>query len=94
MSIIDRTYEQAKDLHIKNYVVHGKTSDHKLYYEAAYTTQVTQEDLEDAFAKGLLLIKESTSYLVPISIAANKVKTVGTVSDAVALVEWTAKSSS
>lgn len=89
---MNRIYEQAKDLHVKNYVVYGKAADHKLYLEAAYTNQVEQADLEDMFAKGLVLIDLGTDGLtVPISIKGEKVTTVATVSNAVALVEWSAK---
>lgn len=89
---MNKIYEQAKDLHVKNYVVYGKAADHKLYLEAAYTNQVDQADLEDMFAKGLVLIDLGTDgFAVPISIKGEKVTTVATVSNAVALVEWSAK---
>lgn len=83
-------YEQLKDLHIRNFVVYGKAADSKLYYESTYKTQVKQADLEDAFKKGSLLILDSTTYRVPVELAANVVKTMGTVSSALAFVSWSA----
>ena len=87
-------YEQAKDLHVKNYVVYGKAADSKLYAEAAYTNQIEQAALEEMFSKGLVLIDlGDDGQAIPVSIKANKVYTVATVSNAVALVEWVAKAS-
>lgn len=73
---MNRIYEQAKDLHVRNNVVYGNT-DNKIYYDAAYTDQVTQPDLEDAFIKGALLIDDGTNKLVPVVLAGNIVKTIG-----------------
>lgn len=86
---MDKIYENAVDLHVRSYVVYGK-SDKKLYREPGFKNQVTQAELEDAFAKGALLIVDGASKLVPVSITANKVATVGMVSSDLALVEWTA----
>ncbi len=89
---MEKVFEQLKDLHVKNYVVFGKAADHKLYAEAAFTNQIEQAALEDMFAKGLVLIDlGEDGQAVPVSIKANKVVTVATVSNAVALVEWSAK---
>lgn len=84
---MNKIFEQAKDLHVRNYVVYGKTGDKKLYYDAAYKTQVTQADLEDAFTKGALLVVDGANKLVPVALAANTVKTVG---DTGTLTSWTA----
>ncbi len=89
---MEKVFEQLKDLHVKNYVVFGKAADHKLYAEAAFTNQIEQAALEDMFAKGLVLIDlGEDGQAVPVSIKANKVVTVATVSNAVALGEWSAK---
>lgn len=94
---MERIYEQEKDLHIRNNLVYGKTADKKLYYDAAYTRQVTCEDLREAFKKGFLLIFDGANYLIPVSIpmdsdaSPNKVKTVGAGTSAVELTEWTAQ---
>ena len=29
--MLNKLYEQGKDLHVANYVAYGKTADHKLY---------------------------------------------------------------
>ena len=86
-----RVFENANDLHVRNYIVFGNTTDSKLYYDAAYTKEVPEVDLVDAFTKGALLINVDTSYFIPISINGNVVKTIGEVDDAVALVSFSAK---
>ena len=60
---MNKIYEHSKDVHVKNYVVYGKTGDKKLYYEPEYKTQVSKADMEDAFLKGLLLIDDGTNNL-------------------------------
>lgn len=73
--ITNSIFEQAKDLHVRNYVVYGKADDNCLYYDAEYTKPVTQADLEDAFIKGALLINNSSVLLVPIALSENTVTT-------------------
>ena len=87
---MERIYDQAKDIHVATYVLYAKTADKKLYLESSYTTQVTKAELEDAFKKGRLLIFDGTNYLVAISMAGGKVKTVGMGASAVELTEWSA----
>ena len=84
---MNKIYEQAKDLHVRNYVVFGNTIDDKLYYEAEFTNQVTQADLEDAFVKGALLIDDAGVKFVPVSLNGNEVCTVDAEGS---LVEWAA----
>ena len=88
---MERIYDQAKDVHVATYVLYAKTADKKLYRESSYTTQVTKAELEDAFKKGRLLVFDGTNYLVAISMANGKVKTVGMGASAVELTEWAAK---
>lgn len=88
---MERIYDQAKDVHVATYVLYAKTADKKLYLESSYITQVTKAELEDAFKKGRLLVFDGTNYLVAISMAGGKVKTVGMGSSAVELTEWAAK---
>lgn len=73
---IERMMINANDKYVANYVVYGKTADKKLYYDAAYTDQVTQSDAEDAFLKGRLIIKAGTDYIYPVSLSAHKIKTI------------------
>ena len=84
-------YENSKDQHIRKLVVYGKTADKKLYYESDFKTQVTQADAEDAFKKGMLLIMDTTTMLIPVSMASTTVKTVAEASSSVSLTSWTVK---
>lgn len=88
---LDRFHEQAKDLHVKNYIVYGKTADSKLYKEAAYTNQVDQADVEDAFKKGILIVKVGDKFYAPLVLNANKVSTIDLVSTTPTITEWQAK---
>lgn len=83
--------EHANDLHVRTYVVYGKVADHKLYYEKEYKTQVTKTDAENAFAKGMLQIVDTTTTLIPVAMTGTTVKTVGGNSSAATLVDWTVK---
>ena len=68
--MLNKLYEQGKDLHVANYVAYGKTADHKLYADA------TKAEIEDAFVKGRLVIVEGANYLVPVAFGATGVITV------------------
>ena len=41
--MLNKLYEQGKDLHVANYVAYGKTADHKLYADEGYKETVTKE---------------------------------------------------
>lgn len=94
---MNKTYEQAKDLHVRAVTVYGKTADKKLYWnlsDSTYSEEVKQAELEDLFGKGLLIIDDGTNKLVPVSITANKVVTLSVTtasggSDTVSPVTWT-----
>ena len=86
---MDVKFERADEQHIRAMIVYGKTADHKLYYEAGYKTQVSKTDAENAFAKGMLQIVDSTTTLIPIAMTGTTVKTVGGTTTAATLVEWT-----
>lgn len=88
---MEKVFEQAKDLHVRNIVVYGDTSDNKLYREAEYKTEITTVELEDMFKKGALLINDGTNLLVGVVFAGNQVKTLGVADSDVVLVAWTAK---
>lgn len=87
---MNKIYEHSKDVHVKNYVVYGKTGDKKLYYEPEYKTQVSKADMEDAFLKGLLLIDDGTNKLTPVAMTAATVTTVNAGSTAVESTVWNA----
>ncbi len=85
-----KVFEDTNDLHVRNVIFYGNTTDHKLYREADYTTQITVAELENAFKKGTCLVFDGTNHLVPVAFAAGKVITMsGTTS--VTGTEWAAK---
>lgn len=55
--MLNKLYEQDKDLHVANYVAYGKTADHKLYADEGYKETVTKAEIEDAFVKGRLMFR-------------------------------------
>lgn len=73
---MDKIYEDAKDLHVKSIYFYGKKSDHKLYYEPDFKKQVTKSDAGEFFKKGLLIIVNGETLLMPISMTGNKVYTI------------------
>lgn len=93
-------YDQAKDKNVATYVFDGKISDSKLYYDLTKTTpvQVEQDDLEDAFLKGRVIVSVNNSGVVTnyavVAVVGNKAKTVDLVSSSVTVTEWTAKAKS
>ena len=91
--ITKKVFDDARDKNVASLVVYAKTSDSKLYYDLTATTpvQVTQADIEDAFAKGrLIVVDEDGASLVPFAIKANKVTTAKVVSSALTATEWAA----
>lgn len=90
---MDKIYEKANDQHVRNYIVYGNITDHKLYAESDHKTPIEQKHLEEMFKKGAILIYDGTSYLVPIELANNKIKTMGISEQNVAFVEWEATAS-
>ena len=87
---MERLYEHANDQHVANYIVYGKEADKKLYLEPEYKTQVGQAEATDAFKKGRLLIMDTTTSLVPVSMAGTTVKTVAVSGNpaTVSVVDW------
>lgn len=85
----------AADKYVAARIVYGKAADSKIYLEAAYTNQAPQAEVEDAFLKGVLLVKVGDAYFKPVSISGNKVLTVALTGSPAALAgtEWTAKAS-
>lgn len=74
--MLNKLYEQGKDLHVVNYVAYGKTADHKLYADEGYKETATKAEIEDAFVKGRLVIVEGANYLVPVAFGTTGVITV------------------
>ena len=85
-----KVFEDTNDLHVRSLIFYGKTADRKLYRESTYKTQITSDELVDAFKKGMVLVFDGTNYLVPVAFTAAKVITMsGTTS--VTGTEWAAK---
>lgn len=87
--MLNKFYEQGKDLHVANYMAYGKTADHKLYADEAYKETVTKAEIEDAFKKGRLVIIEGANYLMPVTFGTTGVITV-TAGDTMKTQAWTA----
>ena len=87
--MLNKFYEQGKDLHVANYMAYGKTADHKLYADAAFKETVTAAEIEDAFKKGRLVIIEGSNFLVPVIFSAAGAITVAS-GDTVKIQAWAA----
>lgn len=91
-----KIFQDAKDKNVKSFLVYGKASDHKLYRSAINGSptgeKATQEEVEDAFQKGMLLIKVGDVYCKPVAMTANKVYTATLEGSpaAATVTEWTA----
>lgn len=91
-------YDQLKDKNIANYVVFAKAADSKLYKEAAFTNQVEEAELNDAFLKGRLVIctdADNGVFEAAVKVAANKAYTMASTTvettTTISMVEWAAK---
>lgn len=84
-------YIDGNDKYVGNYLVFGKASDSKLYVDEAFTEQVSQADLQEAFLKGLLLIQVGTDVFKPVKVAANKAVVIDVVSGTATSKEFAAK---
>ena len=87
--MLNKLYEQGKDLHVANYMAYGKTADHKLYADAAFNKTVTEAEIKDAFQKGRLIIVEGANYLLPVAFGTTGVVTV-TAGETVKTQAWAA----
>lgn len=87
--MLNKFYEQGKDLHVANYMAYGKTADHKLYADAAFKKTVTEAEIKDVFQKGRLIIIEGANYLLPIAFGTTGVVTV-TAGETVKTQAWAA----
>lgn len=87
--MLNKLYEQGKDLHVVTYMVYGKTADHKLYADKALKETVTAAEIEDSFKKGRLVIVEGANFLVPVAFGTAGIVTV-TAGETVKTQAWTA----
>lgn len=83
-------YEEANDQHSRALLVYGKSADTKLYYDAAYTEQVTVDDAVKFFAMSSLVIDVGGVLYTPFSVnkTTNKVLTVTKSSTSLNGTEW------
>lgn len=72
---MNKIYENYTDQHVCGVIVYGKTADHKLYGDSAYSETLTATVIGEAFKKGVLIVYDGTSYLRPVKFANNKVTT-------------------
>lgn len=88
---MEMIFQDAKDKYVTAIVVYGKSADGKLYVDAEYSAQVEQAVVEDAFDKGVLMVKVGTASFRPVKVAANKVTVIDVVSGSVSATEFQAK---
>ena len=88
---LEHIYIDGNDKYVGNYLVFGKAADSKLYVDEELTEQVSQADLNEAFTKGLLLIKVGNDFFKPVKVAANKAVVIDVVSGTATAKEFEAK---
>lgn len=86
-----KVFIDAVDKNVAAVIVFGKAADSKLYIDAAYTTQVEEAVVVDAFVKGTLLVVDGDATLKPVKIEGNKVLTLDYASSTLSATEWVAK---
>lgn len=57
-----KIYEKAKDVHVRATYVYKKSGDAYAYVDAAKTTKIDAEDLQELFRKGCLIIDSDVEY--------------------------------
>lgn len=94
--VMDKVYKSpmdnirfgAEDANVAKYVAYGNREDNKLYLESSYETAISKADAEYAFQRGMLIIYDGLSYLVPVSMFGTSISTVGGNSSTATLIEW------
>lgn len=84
-------FEKANDQHVRNLVVFGKAADTKLYYDAAYTEQVTQADAEYYFGMNCLQVKTAAGLFAPVAVKGAAVLTIDLASSNPTITSWAVK---
>lgn len=85
-----KIFDDAKHKNVSAFVVFAKAADSKIYEDAAYTTQVKQADVEDAYNHGRLVVMNGDVALKPVALDANKVATIDVSGTTVSGAEWAA----
>lgn len=88
---MEKIFQDAKDKYVTAVIVYGKASDSKIYVDADFSEQVDQAVVEDAFDKGVLMVKVGSASFRPVKIAANKVTVVDLSGGTVSATEFAAK---
>ena len=88
---MEKIFQDAKDKYVTAVIVYGKTSDSKIYVDSNYSAQVDQAVVEDAFDKGVLMVKVGSASFRPVKITANKVTVVDLSGGTVSATEFAAK---
>ena len=70
-----RNYEDAKDIHVRNYVLYAKASDNYVYSDKELKNKLSASELTDLFFKGLMIEEGGITYAAN-SIKDNKAKGV------------------
>lgn len=90
---MDKVWKRLEDMNVMSLVVYGNTTDGNLYYESAYTNQVTQEDATAAFERNMLLVKDSTTTLIPVAMDGATISTISCADGTVTGTTWSVKAS-
>ena len=77
-------WNDAKDKNVAARIFFGNTTDNLLYNDAEFTVQAQEEDVTDAFLKGVLVVQVGTAFEAPLKVAANEVTTTTGAFEAVA----------
>lgn len=89
---MNKIFEQAKDLHARKVVTFANATDSKLYADAAFTVQLKEEELQELFAKGMLLVNvDEDAFAEAVLVSAEKAYIPVVGESAVTLVAYSAK---
>lgn len=93
----NKFYEHANDQHLRKIVFYANSenkANNLLYHDPACTEKTTNEELRDAFVKGLMLISVTTNpndnYVVPVACLNNGYMSVAMSGDVMKFVNWNA----
>ena len=85
-----RVYQDANDKYITSKIFFGKAEDGKLYTDAEFTAQATEDAVVDAYLKGVLMVKVDDAFFRPVKVEGYKVVVVDVSSGAAAVTEFVA----
>ena len=91
MKKLKHIYIDGNDKNVGKYVVFGKAADSKIYVDAEFSEQVAQDDVVEAFKKGLLLVQVGNDVFEPVKVSANVVTVIDVSSGSASVVEFEAE---